>query len=148
MLKISGLATCLGLASAAQAGDRLEGYFLVIGTVPSTLAATEMADFAAPVFRETLNALSRTWSEKCNVPVSIWHSNLMDNPDDPWKPDLWFAYLTMSETESEAYANAPATGCISESYVKRGSQVIPTSYQICASGPEFYPDIYNDLCTQ
>lgn len=138
--------TSMLLAPIAQAGDYFEGYFYIVGSVPATISATEMVDFAAPEFHNTVAALQKEWSKKCEVPVSIWHTNLMDNKDTPWTPEFWFAYITVTDTEAEAYAAAPATGCTSESYVKFGSMVIPTPYQICAGGPEFYPDIYDDLC--
>lgn len=146
MLKTAGLTACLGMVSAAHAGDYSEGYFYIVGTVPATIPAEEMVDFAAPEFLETIASLSQEWSAKCEAPVFVWHTNLMGNPDNPWAPDFWFAYIAVTDTEAEAYAVAPATGCISDAYVKFGSMVIPTTYQICAAGPEFYPNYYDDLC--
>lgn len=132
-------------AGIAQAGDMIEGTFLVIGSTPSTLRVVEMTDVATPEFRDTIQTLSDDWSEQCGVPVDVWHTNLMHSEQTPWTPDYWFAYIAFEETERDVYKNAPATGCISESTAKHGQMVIPTLYQICAQ-PDAYPDIYETSC--
>ena len=146
MIRRIAFITALMAAPFAQAGDSLEGYFYVVGSIPSTVPAKDMTDFAAPEFRDTIAALSNEWSAKCEVPVEVWHTNLMFNEDTPWTPDYWFAYIAVGSSKAKAIGAAPTTDCMSGSYIKYGLMGIPTTYQICAAGPEYYPDTYYNLC--
>ena len=137
--------TALVLASPAESGDLMEGYFYIVGSTPSTIRVEEIIDVAVPAFRDTLSTLNVEWSDKCEVPVDIWHTNLMHNENNPWTPDHWFAFIAMEETKAMTNAAAPATDCITDSYIKFGEMVIPTLYQICAQ-PEAYPEIHKQSC--
>lgn len=145
MLKrITFIATLLA-APFAQAGDYLEGYFYVVGSVPATIPVIEMTDVAKPIFRQTLATLTAQWSTKCNTPVDVWHTNLMHSETTPWTPDYWFVYIAMADSAAQAKSIAPASECASQGYVKQGGITFPTLYQICAQ-PDVYPEIYQQSC--
>lgn len=125
-------------ASTAKAGDYLEDYFFfIIAAFPSELSVEIDTDTASSAFRNRVTELSREWSEKCGARVDIWHTNLMDNEDTPWTPDLWFAFIGYGETRAELKQTRPPSDCGFEGYVKQGSMVIPTVYQMCAAPEEF-----------
>ncbi len=129
-----------------RAGDAFEAYFYIVGAIPSELVVESDVDTASQAFRDQLNSLTVEWSEKCGVPVNIWHTNLMSDDTTPWTPNLWFAYLADGDTADQARLNVPTTPCAEGGYVKRGFMVIPGMFQMCAAPAEFGIPEDDEIC--
>ncbi len=133
------------LAPLARAGDMLEGYLFVVGTIPATLAVAQETDLAKPEFRETIAALSAEWSEKCSARVDIWHTALISSDQSYWPADMWVAYLAFEETAEASRAAAPFSPCLNGGYTQHGFMVFPSIYQLCAMGDDG-SDLYRQTC--
>jgi len=120
------------LASTAQAGDFVEGYFYIIGAVPSNIPAQNQEDFARKAFRARVGELSAAWSAECGADVFAWNTNLMTGEDVPFAPDMWVGILASGPSRAELQADMPDSPCATQGFIRKGSMVYPSAYQYCA----------------
>jgi len=149
MLKFTSIVTWLGLASVAQAGDYLEGYyFYVIGTVPASIPFEEVVDVSLPEFRGTLALLAQEWTGICEAQVGVWHSSLM-NPTDSeleWTKDQWVLTLGYEGlTKTELTTSLPASPCLARGDILQANMLIPGLVYICNSR-ETDPELFDQTC--
>lgn len=120
------------LASIAQAGDYVGGYFYIVGAIPATVPAQKQADFARKAFRDRVGVLSAEWTAECGANVFAWYTNLMTGDDVPFAPDMWVGILASGATLAEMEADMPESPCAAQGVIRKGSMVYPSAYQYCA----------------
>ena len=116
------------MASAASAGDYMEGYFWIIGSVK----ARPLESYSYREFASERMTVVESYQSKCGIDdFTVWHSDFMDN----MKPHLWVVYTALEDTKEQALALVGRDSCSKAGYVKQGYVTFPGVWAYCTSNP-------------